>query len=218
VRRRIESSLRWTLGIVPLVMAAIVLLFSRGARQIEWKLIGWSIVSLHAVHVPYWFEGIMGWHYVFESAPLWLLLFAEATRRLFRTWSTDRRPWMPVWWLGVIGTAVAVNLVTLTPLWPGRLNVGIVEIALPRARYAEFLSRVEGAVNGRRAIVFVEPDPADRHIDYVVNDPSLDGQVLIARYQPGKTDLARARPLFPDREAWLFHVVTGDMRRLPAQQ
>ncbi len=216
VRRRIESSLLWTLGIVPLVMAAIVLLFSRGARGIEWKLIGWSIVSLHAVHVPYWFEGIMGWHYVLESAPLWLLLFAEATCRLFRTWSSDRRPWMPVWWLSIIGTAVAVNLVTVTPLWPGRLNVGIVEVALPRARYAEFLSRVEAAVNDRRAIVFVEPDPADRHIDYVVNDPWLDGQVLIARYRPGRTDLARARQLFPNREAWLFQAVTGEMRRLPA--
>jgi hypothetical protein len=68
---------------------------------------------------------------------------------------------------------------------------------------------------GRRAIVFVEPNPSDRHIDYVTNDPALDGPLLIARYLPGKTDLAAARALFPDRAALLFRAADRSWRELP---
>jgi hypothetical protein len=156
----------------------------------------------------------MGWHYVFESAPLWLLLFAEATRRLIGTWRADGRPWMPVWWGGVIVTAVLVNHVTMPPLWPARLDVGIAEVSFPRQRYREFYETVQRAVGERRAIVFIEADPADRHIDYVVNDPSLDGPILYARYRPGRTDLRRARGLFPDRAAYLYRAATGELRPL----
>ena len=83
VGRRFIASSRWTIGIVPVVGAALVLLMSASTRNRGVLLVAAAIVSLHAVHVPYWFEGIMGWHYVFESAPLWVLLVAEATRRMY---------------------------------------------------------------------------------------------------------------------------------------
>jgi hypothetical protein len=215
VWRRTIASLRWTLGIVPLLAAALVLLFSRTNHPGNIRLVAAAILCLHLVHVPYWFEGIMGWHYVFESAPFWLLLFAEATRRLWISLGAEGKLWMAAWWLGLVGIAVAVNLVTVEPLWPGRLQSGIAEVSFSRLRYAAFQDEARRIAAGRRIIVFVEPDPADRHIDYVVNDPSLDGEVLRARYRAGRTDLAGARALFPDRDAWLYRAATGEWISLP---
>jgi hypothetical protein len=63
--------------------------------------------------------------------------------------------------------------------------------------------------------VFVEPDPTDRHIDYVVNTPALDAPILYARYRPDQTDLSAARRLFPDRDAWLYRAASDEWRRLP---
>src|SRR5690606_28082816 len=69
VRNRLLASWRWTLGVVPLAAtAAVVLLLSlRGRLDRRWLLIAAAIISLHAVHVPYWYDGIMHYHYVFES-------------------------------------------------------------------------------------------------------------------------------------------------------
>lgn len=215
VRTRLTASLRWTLGIVPLAFAAIALGFSRGVVSVPIRLVGWAVVSIHAVHIPYWFEGIMGWHYVFESAPLWLVIFAEASRRLRITWRATGRRAMTCWWTGLIVTACAVNLVTVPSLWPGRLSAGIDEVAFSRNRYARFDASLEAIRQGKPVIVFVEHDPAERHIDYVANDPALKGPVLIARHRPGRTDLAAARALFPDRDAYLFHAATGEWEKLP---
>ena len=63
--------------------------------------------------------------------------------------------------------------------------------------------------------MFVESDPADRHIDYVLNEPSLDGKVIYVRFQPGRTDLDQARALFPDRDAYLYRAATEDWISLP---
>jgi hypothetical protein len=157
----------------------------------------------------------MGWHYVFESAPFWLLLFAAATQRLWSDWNHAGRRWMGVWWLGFVVIAIAANLVTVEPLWPGRLQMGIAEVSFSRTRYAEFQNAAIRIADQRRIIVFVEADPADRHIDYVVNEPSLDGQILYARYRPERNDLDQARVLFPDRDAYLFRAATGEWIRLP---
>lgn len=215
VAKRTEASLRWTLGIVPLVLAALALLLSRGPANIRCRLIAAGIVSLHAVHVPYWFEGIMGWHYVFESAPLWLVLFAEATRRLCAAWHQLGRRAMPLWWGGLTCTAVAVNLLMLPSLWPGRLELGVKEVAFSRRAYARFQDEAQRVTAGQRAIVYVEPDPADRHIDYVVNDPPLDGRILYARYRPGTTTDANSRQWFPDRSPYLYRAAQDRWQPLP---
>jgi len=184
----------------------------------DWWLIAAALLSLHAVHIPYWFEGIMGWHYVFETAPLWLLIFAGVSQRLWGEWRRAGRAWMPVWWAALLAGAVAVNLITVPPLWPARLDVGIAEVSFSRQRYAEFFSRVGQLTAGRRALVLVRPDPADRHIDYVVNSPGLDAEVIFGRYREGETDLDEVVRTFADREVWLIDVATGTARQISARQ
>ena len=214
VGRRMVASLRWTLGIVPLSLSLLWLTFGLRTLSPDWRLVLAAVVSLHVVHIPYWFEGIMGWHYVFESAPLLLLLFAEASRQILGAWRNAGSWGMIVWWKGLIGMAVAVNLTTVTPLWPGALRDGLAELGFSRRKYAEVEAMFRGATEGRRAVIFIEPDPSDRHIDYVYNTPDLDGPILRARYIPDRDRLENLVALFPDRDAYLFRAASGQMRRL----
>jgi len=214
VARRTVSSFRWTHGIVPLTFALLWLVFGTRGLSTDWRLVFASVVSLHVVHIPYWFEGIMGWHYVFESAPLLLLLFAEASRQIRETWQSAGSRGMAGWWTGLTGVAVAINLLSVPPLWPGTLPTGEAELAFSRRRYAEVEQRFEQQTGNRPAIVFIEPDPADRHIDYVYNTPALDGPILRARYRPEQDDLKTLVDLFPDRDAYLFRAASGEFSRI----
>ncbi len=193
----------WTLGVVPILLGVLGLFF--GPRlDVRWWLIITSIISLHAVHVPYWFAGIMGWHYVFETAPLWLLLTSEG----FRRWSEygQRRGPRGLRWCiaGVMLTALAVNLVTVPPLWPAQLAVGVNEIAFARERYFAFEQQVKELRGGRPAVVLIIPDPADRSMDYVTNHAGLDAEVLRVRWSEATISLDEIQNLFPGRRLLLF--------------
>ncbi len=214
VRRRIESSLRWTLGIVPLTLATLVFLLTGGRWSVDWWLLLAAIVALHVVHVPYWFEGIMGWHYVFESAPLWLLIASGAGFALSRQWRTTGHGMMQIWGIGLLGLTLLVNLVTIVPLWPSRIDTGVAEVSFSRLRYAELFRLVAEATEQRPALVLVRHDDADRHIDYVVNEPGLAGRILYGRYEAAAGDLERVEQLFPHRDLWLFNAATGELRVL----
>ncbi len=214
VLQRLKNSLRWTLGIVPLSLTAIVFVLTIKRWSLDWWLIAAAIASLHLVHIPYWFEGIMGWHYVFESAPLWLLLWAGVSLRLWRGWRATGRRGMQVWGIALLGLSLLVNLVTIVPFWPARLDVGMAEVGFSRQKYGEVFRSIATHTGGRRALVLVKPDPADRHIDYVVNDPTLDETILYGRFPESATDLAMIDPLFPDRDLWVFEAATGELRLL----
>jgi hypothetical protein len=144
---------------------------------------------------------------VLETAPLWLLVFADASRRLWGTWQRNGQWGLMFGWAGLIATALAINLLTVRPLWPGRLEQGIAEIRYPRTLYARFRAEIEGLRQGEPAIVFVIPDPADRHMDYVTNPPDLQGPVLVARVND-RAELPNLVALFPSRIPILFDAAT----------
>ena len=198
------SSWQWTLGIVPLLLGTVVSIGSGMLRCRGWALILAGILSLHAVHIPYWFDGIMHWHYVFESGPLWLLLFAGATGYVLRCWADDRRPWMAVWWGGLVAICCVTSHFAFEPFWSARLDAGIGQVHFSRARYAAFQKLLTNRVTKRPALVLVQPDPADRHIDYVVNDPSLEASILIGRFDPEESSLKEISKMFPERQIYLY--------------
>jgi Dolichyl-phosphate-mannose-protein mannosyltransferase len=202
---RLAASARWTLGLIPLAMAGVIFLMAAlWWLEARWWLVAASVVSLHAVHIPYWFVGIMGWHYVFETAPLLLLIFAVTSRELAAVWSASGR----------LAFAVVTNWIPFDPFWSdSRVDNGVEEIAFARLRYEGFQRMLDQLVTQRPALVLIQGDPADRSIDYVVNGPELDAQVLRGRYRPGKTDLAKVRAAFPDRTLYLFDVKSGRMRQ-----
>jgi hypothetical protein len=218
---RLQASSEWTLGVVPLAMAAVVFLWILPCRiDSRWWLVGASLVTLHAVHVPYWFVGIMNWHYVFESGPLLLLIFAVVTKELVAWWRGEGRILMPGWWSALALSAIVMNWLPnsvgsdwFDPFWStSRIDAGIDEVAFARLRYEGFQHMLDTAVTRRPALVLIEGDPADRSIDYVVNDPDLAGPVIRGRYRPGKTDLAKVHAAFPDRTIYLFRVKSRELQ------
>jgi hypothetical protein len=219
-KERLQASARWTLGLIPLAMAGVLFVFAVMWRlEMRWKLVAASVVSLHVVHVPYWFVGIMGWHYVFETAPLLLLLFAVTSREIATNWVASGRVVMPIWWATLIASAVVTNWLPFDPFWSeSRVDAGVEEVAFSRLRYEGFQRMIDHYVTRRPALLLIQGDPADRSIDYVVNGPTLDAPVLRGRYRPGKTDLARVEAAFPDRAIYLGDVKSGEIFEVRAGQ
>ncbi len=212
---RLLFSWQWTLGWIPLTLALVVGLGWWPALSTGTRLILVAIVSLHLAHVPYWFVGIRGHHYVFESGPLWLLWLAVVTVRAFGAWQAERRWWMAAWWLGLVASALALDYSVRSGRWSPPLDRALLmEVEFGRQRHGEFRTLVEQTARPRPALVLVEDDPKDRHVDYVTNDPALDGDLLIARYLPETVPLEEVRRMFPGRTLFLFHAKERQLERL----
>jgi hypothetical protein len=205
LERRVTASWKWTLGLIPLTLALVAGLVWLPTLGWPARLILAGIISLHAVHVPYWFVGMQDYHYVFESGPLWALWTAAVTVQAFRGWHTEGRSWMSMWWLGLLASAVVMNYAVRGGLWSAPLNKGLVEVRFARVQHGRFRELVARDVHPLPALVLIEDDPADRHIDFVVNDPALDGPVLFAHYLPELADAGELRRLFPGRSLFLYH-------------
>ena len=217
VSKRTVASLQWTLAIVPLVVGGVLFVFLVPWSDAHWWFIPLGILSLHAVHVPYWFVGIMNWHYVFESAILLLLMFAGASVAAIERWAARERNAMPLWWMLLIAVALATAYIPLRPFWTvSRLENGIGEVAFSRLKYPRFNEAVAQLVQERPALVLIEHDPADRHIDFVSNDPALQSNVLLGRWRPESVPLERIRQAFPDRAIYLYRVKNDEWVRLAA--
>jgi len=202
---RFVTSLSWSLGIIPLAMAFVVFLMAVAPRDGRWWLIGASILTLHAAHVPYWYVGIMHWHYVFETAVPWLLIFGGATAALCHGWQAIERPLMPVWWGAVVLAAMLPTFVPLQPLWGrSRLNDGVDSIVYSRKKYLSLAVIVRKYVQERPALVLIEHDTSQQHIDYVANSPGLERDVIYGRKRPQGRSLVEIARLFPERAVYVY--------------
>ncbi len=218
-KNRLLASWQWTVGLVPLLAATVVFVLTGSSRDRRWWLIFAAIVSLFAVHVPYWFVGMFDWHYVLETGPLWCLVLAAASDTLGRAWLATARPRMVVWWSAIVFSAVAVSLFEFAPLWyPSKLELAVENVAFSRLRYQAFNELVQREVRDRPALLLIEADPADRHIDYVVNEPSLSASVLRGRFPVADWPLERIAAEFPDRALYLFLAKTGELRLLTRRE
>ena len=221
VRNRFIATWQWTIGLIANLMLATV--FLTGAwRNLDgrWWLILAAILSLHAVHVPYWYDGIFHWHYVFESGILWCLLAAAAVQLLVTHFANAERPWMTAW-IGLLLTASVVTNNVAIPPFQGvsRLDAGVSQLAFSRVRYFSFVRLLKVQVRQFPALVLVRHDPADRHIDYVSNHPSLTGPLLIGRLPADSTmseeETTRlAAEAFPDRSHFVFDAATGRLTQI----
>ena len=186
---RFLASWQWTLGLSSLVVSGCVVLAIGCSRRsgeyplpARWWLIPAAILTLHLAHVPYWYDGILHWHYVFESGVLWCLVAAAATSILVRTFHRLDRPGMSVWWGTVILTAVLINTTSVSPFWfTSRVEAGTQQFAYARMKQSAFRTLVQQNVTHQPALVLVRHDPFDRHNDYVSNHPSLTGPILYGR-------------------------------------
>lgn len=208
--KRLLAAWQWTLGVVPLLVVSVIFVLTGNTRDRRWWLILASIISLFAAHVPYWFTGMFDWHYVFESGPLWCLLVAAVTDTLGRSWLAADRPRMPVWWALLIGGTVFINHIEAIPFWySSKLQAGAEQVAFSRLKYQAFDELLQREVHHRPALVLIEADPSDRHIDYVVNDPSLSAEILRGRYPVADWRISAE---FPERHVYLYRAKTGELK------
>jgi hypothetical protein len=203
VGNRLLATGLWTIDLPLLVMTAVstVALCRRGDSR--WKWLALAIVSLHALHWGYWYVGIMGWHYVFESAPLWCLLCAGVTDQLWQTWRFERRDVLPIWSCGLAIIAWAGMYADLSESWPSRWRRAVAEVQYPRRQHAEFRRWVTETVGAEPALVLVKSGSEGSHLDFVINEPGLQGSILLGRFRPGQTDVAAIVRDVPERNVYL---------------
>jgi hypothetical protein len=205
----------WSFDPLPLLLGAVILMGLLPWLDRRWLLVLLSIVSLHLSHIPYWYVGIMGWHYVFESAPLWCLVLGGASHYLLSDWNRRGAVALPWWWGLVLTSSLlaiyvppkSIPFMERTPENPGdrsRVMKGIGSLAYPRHRHAELKKWLDEQIDTRPALVLVEQlETEQSHLDLVVNDPGLSSPVLLGRYRPGKTDVQQIRRDYPDRQVYI---------------
>ena len=161
------------------------------------------------------YAGIMGWHYVFESGPLWCLLVAGVTVGLWQVARRVGRPGLALAWTGLLLVSPMTSYQSFDPVWsPSRIGLAVGEVGFARKQHEEFRNRVRQRVKEDRALVLVDPDPADRHIDFVVNEPTLDAAVLVGRYVPKLVPLSEVLRTFPERRVFVYDARTGRLREV----
>lgn len=207
------SSWLWTFDIMPLLVSAIIVAQALPRLDRRWTLIVLAILSLHAAHIPYWYVGIMGWHYVFESAPLLCLVLGGATHLLFADWKQRNKFGLSIWWTVVL----AISIAGIDPgFCPSRLQRGIGALQYPRQKHAQLRQWLEEHVDQRPALVLVEQqDTEASHLDLVYNEPGLQADLLVGRFRPGQTDVAQVRRDFPGRILYVACPERHTIRRIP---
>ena len=209
------ASWLWTVDALPLLLTAVIVAGVAWRLDRRWRLVAAAILSLHAVHIPYWYVGIMGWHYVFESAPLWCLLLAAVTQRLFAAWTDSRHRGLKIWWLGQIGLSLVGAYFGPAGLWQPRIERGINSIAHPRRQQKEVRRWIEASVTERPALVLIDQHETEAsHLDFVTNDPGLTSEILLARLRTGETDLSAVARDFPDRSVYVASPHQKSIRRV----
>ncbi len=211
VRDRLLASSQWTLGLAALLTllpaAFGLLLWGRPtAERSLLRLIAASVFSLHLVHVPYWYDGILHWHYVFETAPLLLILAAAG----FGEWQRGLQ-WFCVarlthcWLTALLLSALLPAWIDAAVFWgPSRVSLAVSEQAWSRSRMEAFRRTVQVISGGRPCLILVDERSGDQQLSYVVNPPDYSGPVLVARVPETAVALAELRQHFADRAVWVF--------------
>ncbi len=185
-----------------------------------WKLVSAAIVSLHAFHWPYWYVGIFGWHYVFETAPVWCLLLAYVGRSLQQTWTAQRRVLLPIWAAGLLVIAWIGMYVDAGEAWGSRWKSGIGVMAYPRHQYAAFHEVLRRDVTDLPALVLVDGSHDGQQLDFVTNHAGLSRPLILGRYRAGKVDWQAISSAFPTRHLYRYHLNKNyaEKIRLPVER
>jgi len=213
---RLVITALWTLGVPILLMTAVLSLPLLWTRHGAWLCIAWAIISMHAIHWPYWYVGIMGWHYVFETAPLWCLLVGHVTTQLVESGRQQGRPALKVAWYGLFPLAYAGMYVTVPDLWEARWQRGQESIAFPREQHAAFREWVESTVSEGPVLVLIDMTASNPHLDLVINHAGFADRIRYGRYRPDITDLNAVQSAYDDRAIYIARPETRKITQLTA--
>ncbi|MFM7037047.1 MAG: hypothetical protein ACKO2L_04925 [Planctomycetaceae bacterium] len=221
LQHRLLASSQWTLGLAALLLllpASCGLLLRRGAtpeRSFQ-RLLAAAVASMHLVHLPYWYDGIMHWHYVFETAPLLLMLAAvgldgwqqalqqSLSRRVARLWLCS----------GLLAVLLP-SWLDAESLWgASRVSMAVSEQAYSRVRMETFRRLTRDISADQPVLVLVDERSGDQQLSYIINPPDYAGPVLTARLPENAPDIAQMQQQFPNRTVWTFQPSTFTLRQL----
>jgi len=209
VSNRIIASSQWTLGIGALVfglISAVPQVLPRRGADVRVPLLLCSVVSLHAVHIPYWYDGILHWHYVFETAPLLLMLVTFGLKNAADCFRPLGIPRLTSTWLSL------VVLASLLPSWldaesfwgASRVSLAVGEQTFSRARFEQFNRLTHSPLVSRPCLVMVDESTADPQLSYIINPPDLNSDVLVCRRPASASEVSELHKAFPDRTMYVF--------------
>lgn len=218
VAMRIEHSVLWTLGILPLsigLLMAFPLNWSRRAdRRI--RLLWLSILSLHAAHVPYWYDGIMHWHYVFETGPLLLMLCGCGLMQVVECVRTFTSRRVAMWWtITLAASALLPGWLDADSLWgPSKVSLAVSEQSFSRIRMKQFQLLTQSKLVQKPCLILVDENDTDPQISYIINPPDLHSAILVCRLPRGASALTELRQAYRDRTFYVFDPKTFELSPL----
>ncbi len=222
LENRLIASSQWSLGIIALgfgLCMSLPLLWGYFA-QTEIRLLWLAVICLHAVHIPYWFDGILHWHYVFETAPLMLMLTAVGcgyAAEALRTVMGRRTAWF--WLACLCAGALVPNWINANTLWgPSRVSLAVGEQAFSRIRMEQFRRMTHDPSVLHPALILVDESGTDPQLSYIVNPPNLQGDVLVCRKPALESDLQLLQQAFPDRTLYNFQPTTFLLKKLSEKE
>jgi len=229
VRNRLIASLQWSLAVFPLLfgigMAAQLCLPQSTqcdvitvANRTGLRLLFASVFTLHLVHVPYWFVGIMHWHYVFETAPLLLLLAGAGMYAAAGQLAEFLPRKLAVAWIVCLVAAGLSPGWFAMPVFGGQSKVdgAVSELSFARTRFEYFNATVESAAIRKPALIMIDERDADPQLSYVINPPDLESAVLTCRYPTSRQEVQNLQAAFPARTIYTFNPTTQLFRRWDA--
>ena len=229
VWRRFVASMVWSLAIAPLLLGllmALPFLFGLTGESpgvtgsTELRLLASGIATLHVVHVPYWFDGIMHWHYVFETAPLLLMLTAAGLVNAFEQLKLSLGRRAALSWLTAFVLAGLVPGWIALPLYNNvsKASAAISELSFSRRRFEVFHRMLQQPSIRKPALILVDETGTDPQLSYIINPPDRDASVLIGRRPKTDTELQELQAAFDDRTLYIFDPTAMRFEPLPANR
>ena len=217
IGNRIIGSAQWTLGIASLLFLTIAAIPScipiRGADR-RLTLLLCSVLCLHIVHIPYWYVGILHWHYVFETAPLLLILSAVGMKNTFevlRPFVSAR--WIVLWLLALVLSSLLPNWLDAESFWgPSQVSLAVGEQSFSRVRFEQFRRLTKSSAVRHPCLIMVDEKDSDPQLSYIVNPPDLTGDVLVCRKPAHDSEVSELKAAFPDRVLYEFNPRTFELR------
>ena len=210
------GSLQWSLGIVPLVLfGTVAVLMSlvtarRGRASSRVLLLVASVASLHLVHIPYWYDGIMGWHYVFETAPLLLMLCIAGAKACAECLDDVIGERMAIFWV------VSLILASWFPGWmrldtgwgASRVGQAINQLSYSRSRMQQFRWLMDSPAVKKPALILVDESGSDPQLSFIVNSPDLTGDWIVCRLPASEKQMDDLKNAFAGRFFYRFDPLT----------
>lgn len=212
--RRSVSLARWSGGLILMVVLIAATWWGRRDLPAGWHLWPLSITGLLAAYFGYWFDGIQHWHYAYEAILPLCLWCGAVFAAVLRACGREGRSLAVAWCWGALALALVGQYVPLAADQPSLYAKAVSELRFAKVKYLNVYSHVEANIPEGRALVIVRPDPADRHMDYINNSPSLDDRILYARELPNLATPQRLRNLFPERTLYRLDIPKGRLERM----